>query len=121
MSAEERLQALEQLVVASRSEVLQARTAAAQAEQLSTDAETRVLGARDEGVVDISAGESVNWKQFKFWFLGSAGAVNARLEHALIESEVMEEAAIVNSVLPVGDQLVDLELTCGRRRADNSW
>ena len=50
MSAEERLQAVEQRVM--QTEVIQARTAAAQAEQRATDAETRVLGVRTEGVVD---------------------------------------------------------------------
>ena len=35
-----------------QSEVISARTAAAQAEQRATDAETRVLGVRGEGVVD---------------------------------------------------------------------
>ena len=52
MSAEERVQALEQLAVTIQSEVLQARTAAAQAEQRATDVEARVLGARNEGAVD---------------------------------------------------------------------
>ena len=35
-----------------QSEVFQARTAAVQVEQRETDAETRVLGVRGEGVVD---------------------------------------------------------------------
>ena len=35
-----------------QSEVISARTAAAQAEQRATDAETRVLGVRGEGAVD---------------------------------------------------------------------
>ena len=39
----------------------------------------------------------------KFMFLGYAGAVDARLKQAMIESEVMQEAAIINSALPVGD------------------
>ena len=85
MSAEERLQALQQLVVTMQSEVLRARTASGQAEQRATDAETRVLGARNEGVVDTPLlgkpksldGATDNWKQFKFTFLGFAGAVNA--------------------------------------------
>ena len=51
MSAEERLLALEQLVAAMQGEVISALTAAAQAEQRATDAETRVLGVRGEGVV----------------------------------------------------------------------
>ena len=93
-------------------EVLQARTAAAQAEQRATDAEARVLGARNEGVVDTRLlgkpksfdGAMDNRRQFKFTFLGNAGAVNATLKQAMIEKEVMQEAAIMNSVLPVGDQ-----------------
>ena len=52
MSAEERLLALEQLVAAMQGEVISALTAAAQAEHRATDAETRVLGVRGEGVVD---------------------------------------------------------------------
>ena len=52
MSAEERLLAFEQLVAAMQGEVISALTAAAQAEQRATDAETRVLGTRGEGVVD---------------------------------------------------------------------
>ena len=52
MSAEERLLALEQLVAAMQGEVISALTAAAQAEQRATDAATRVLGVRGEGVVD---------------------------------------------------------------------
>ena len=118
MSAEERLLALEQLVVAMQGEVLQARTAAAQAEKRATDAEARVLGARNEGVVDTRLlgkpksfdGAMDNWRQFKFTFLGYAGAVNARLKQAMIESEVLQEAAIMNSVLPVGDQQASTQL-----------
>ena len=52
MSAEDSPLALEQLVVAMQGEVISALTAAAQAEQRATDAETRVLGVRGEGVVD---------------------------------------------------------------------
>ena len=44
MSAEDRSQALDQLVIVMLSEVISARTAAAHAEQRATDAETRVLG-----------------------------------------------------------------------------
>ena len=40
MSAEDRLQALEQLVTVTQSEVISARTAAAQAEERATEAET---------------------------------------------------------------------------------
>ena len=46
------LLALEQLVAAMQGEVITALTAASQAEQRATDAETRVLGVRGEGVVD---------------------------------------------------------------------
>ena len=46
------MQALERLVTVMQSEGISARTAAAQAEQRATEAETRVLGVRDEGVVD---------------------------------------------------------------------
>ena len=52
MSAEDRLQALEQLVAVLQSEVISVRTTAAQAEQRATEAEARVLGVRGEGVVD---------------------------------------------------------------------
>ena len=118
MSAAERLQALEQLVVTMQSEVLQTRTVAAQAELRATDAETHVLGARNEGVVDTRLlgksksfdGAMDNWRQFKFTFLGCAGAVNARLKQAMIESEVMQEAVIMDSVLPIGDQQASTQL-----------
>ena len=106
------MQALEQLVFTMQGEVLQARTAAAQAEQRATDAEARVLGVRNEGVVDSRLlgkpksfdGAVDNWKQFKFMFLGHAGAVDARLMQAMIQSELMQEAAIMNAALPVRDQ-----------------
>ena len=52
MSAEDRLQALEQLVTLMQSEVLLARATAAQAEPRATDAETLSLPVRGEGVVD---------------------------------------------------------------------
>ena len=52
MSADDRLQALEQLVAVMQGEVLNARPAAAQAEQPATDAQTRSLALRGEGVVD---------------------------------------------------------------------
>ena len=101
-----------------QSEVLQERTAAAQAESRATGAETRVLGARNEGVVDTRLlgkpksfdGAMDNWRQFKFTFLGYAGAFNGRLKQAMIESEVMQEAAIVNWVLPAGDQQASTQL-----------
>ena len=95
MSAEERLQAVEQMVAAMQMEVVQARAAAAQAEQRATDAETRVLGARTEGFVDTRLlwepksfdGATDNWRQFKFTFLAYAGAVDARRKRAMIESD----------------------------------
>ena len=99
MSAEERLQALEQSVTFMQSEVISARTAAAQAEQRATDAETRVLGVRGEEIVDTRllgkpesfGGTTDNWRQFKFTFLGHAGAVDSRLKQTMIESEVLQE------------------------------
>ena len=88
MSAEDRLLALEQLVAAMQGEVISALTAAAQAEQRATNAETRVLGVRGEGVVDTRLlgkpksfdGSTDSWRQFKFTFLGDAGAVDSRLK-----------------------------------------
>ena len=78
--AEDRLQALEQLVAVMQSKVISGGTAVAQAEQRVTDAETRVLGVRG-GVVDTRLlrkpksfdGTTCNWRQFKFTFLGYAG------------------------------------------------
>ena len=118
MSAEDRLQALEQLVTVMQSEVIAARTAAAQAEQRATEAETRVLGVRGEGVVDTRLlgkpknfdGTTDNWRQFKFTFLGYAGAVDSRLKQVMIESEVLQENAIMNSALPARDQRVSTQL-----------
>ena len=118
MSAEERLLALEQLVAAMQGEVISALTAAAQAEQRATDAETRVLGVRGEGVVDTRLlgkpksfdGSTDSWRQFKFTFLGYAGAVDSRLKQAMIESEVLPEASITNSALPARDQRVSTQL-----------
>ena len=63
MSAEGRLQALERLVTVMQSEVILARTAAAQAEQRATDAETRVLGVRGAGVVD-AAGKTKELRRY---------------------------------------------------------
>ena len=108
MSAEELLLALEQLVAAMQGEVISALTAAAQAEQRATDAETRVLGVRGAGVVNTRLlgkpkrfdGSTDSWRQFKFTFSGYAGAVDSRLKQAMIESEVLLEAAITNSALP---------------------
>ena len=118
MSAEERLLALEQLVAAMQGEVISALTAAAQAEQHATDAETRVLGVRGEGVVDTRLlgkpksfdGSTDSWRQFKFTFLGYPGAVDSRLKQAMIESEVLPEASITNSALPAKDQRVSAQL-----------
>ena len=78
MSAEDRRQALEQLVTVMQSEVLLARATAAQAEQRAADAETRSLTVWGEGVVGTRwlgkpksfDGTSDNWRQFKFMFLG---------------------------------------------------
>ena len=97
---------------------IQTRTAAGQAEQRAMDAETRILGERTEGVVDTRLlgkpqsfdGATDNWRQFKFTFLGFAGAVDARLKQAMIESEVMQETAITNSALPARDQQVSTQL-----------
>ena len=118
MSAEESLLALEQLVAAMQGEVISALTAAAQAEQRATDAETRVFGVRGEGVVDTQLlgkpksfdGSTDSWRQFKFTFLGYAGAVDSRLKQAMIESEVLPEASITNSALPARDQRVSTQL-----------
>ena len=118
MSPEERLLALEQLVAAMQDEVISALTAAAQAEQRATDAETRVLGVRGEGVVDTLLlgkpksfdGSTDSWRQFKFTFLGYAGAVGSRLKQAMIESEVLPEAATTNSALLARDQRVSTQL-----------
>ena len=112
--------ALEQLVAAMQGEVITALTAAARAEQRATDAETRVLGVRGEGVVDTRLlgkpksfnGSTDSWRQFKFTFLGYAGAVDSRLKQAMIESEVLPEAAITNSALPARDQRVSILLYC---------
>ena len=118
MLAEERLQALEKLVSVMQSEVISARTTAVQAEQRATDVETRVLGVRGEGVVDtrlLGKPKSFdrttdNWRQFKFTFLGYAGAVDWRLKQAMIESEVLQETAITNTALPARDQRVSTQL-----------
>ena len=118
MSAEERLEALEQVVAALQGEVLNTRAVALQAEQRATEAETRLQAVRGEGVVDTRLlgkpksfdGTAGNWRQFKFTFLGYAGAVDARLKQAMIESEVLEDAAIMNAALPARDQQVSTQL-----------
>ena len=114
MSAEDRLQAREQLVTVMQSEVLLARATAAQAEQRATNAATRSLTVRGEGVVDTRLlgkkksfdGTSDSWRQFKFTFFGYAGAVDMRLKQAMIEREVLTEPAITNAALPPRDQQV---------------
>ena len=58
MSAEDRLQALDQLVAVMQGEVSKARAAAAQADQRATDAETRSLALRGAGVADTFAGKA---------------------------------------------------------------
>ena len=72
---------------------------------------------RGEGVVDTRLGKpkcfvgtTDNWGQFKFTFLGYAGAVDSRLKQVMIESEVFQENAIMNSVLPAIDQRVSTQL-----------
>ena len=117
MSAEDKLQALEQLVTVMQSEVLLARAIAAQAEQRVTDAETRSFTERGEGVVDTRFlgkrksfdATSDSWRQFKFTFLGYARAVDMRFKQAIIESEVLAEA-IANTVLLPRDQRVSTQL-----------
>ena len=116
MSAMDRLQALEQLVVTMQGEVPRARTAAAQAEQRATEA--LVLGERSEGVVDTRSLEKPrsfddatdNWTQSKFTFLSYTGAVDARPKQAMIESEVLQESALMDSVLAARDQQVSTQL-----------
>ena len=96
---------LEQLVVTMQGEVPQVRTAAAQAEQRATEAP--VLGVRSEGVVDTRSLEKPrifddatdNWRQSKFTLLIYDGAVDARPKQAMIESEVLQESALMDSVL----------------------
>ena len=67
--------------------------------------ETRLLGK-----LKSFDGATDNWRQFKFTFLAYAGAVNARLKRGMIESEAMQEAAIMNSALPARDQQVSTQL-----------
>ena len=108
----------EDLITVMQGEVLSTRSAAAQAEQRATDAETRVLGVRGKGVVDSQLlekqksfdGAMDNWRQFKFTFLAYAGAVELILNQAMIESEVLQEAAITNAALPPRDQRVSTQL-----------
>ena len=112
------MQALEQVVTVLQSEVISARTTAAHAEQRATEAGTRVLGVRGEGVVDTRLlgkpksfdGSTDNWRQFKFTFLGYADTVDSRLKQAMIESAMPQENAIMNSALPARDQRVSTQL-----------
>ena len=109
MSAEERLLALEQLVAAMQGAVISALTAAAQAEQRATEGvvDTRLLGNPKS-----FDGSTDSWRQFKFTFLGYAGAVDSRLKQAMIESEVLPEAANTISALLARDQRVSAQLYC---------
>ena len=108
---------LEQLVVTMQGEVPQVRTAAAQADQRATEAP--VLGVRSEGVVDTrSLGKprifddaTDNWRQSKFTFLIYDGAVDAGPKQAMIESEVLQEPALMDSVLAARDHQVSC-ITC---------
>ena len=67
-----------------KGEVISARTTAAQTQQRATDAETRLLGVKGEGVVDTRLlgkpksfdGSTDSWRQFKFTFLDYACAVD---------------------------------------------
>ena len=63
--------------------------------------DTRLLGKpkSNDGTSDI-------WRQFKLTFLGYAGGVDSRLNQAMIESEVLTEAAFTNAALPPRDQRV---------------
>ena len=55
-------------------------------------------------------GTTDNWRRFKFTSLGYAGAVDLRLKQVMIESEVLQENAIMNSALPARDQRVSTQL-----------
>ena len=50
-----------------------------------------------------------NWRQFKFTFLGNAGAVDPRLKQVMIESEALQENGIINSALLARDQRVSTQ------------
>ena len=67
--------------------------------------DTRLLGKPKnlDGTTD-------NWRQFKFTFLGFAGAFDSRLKQEMIASEVLQENAIMNSALPARDQRVSTQL-----------
>ena len=51
-----------------------------------------------------------SWRQFKFTFLDYAGAVDSRLKQVMIECEVLQENAIMNSALLARDQRVSTQL-----------
>ena len=117
MSAEDRFQALEQLVTVMQSYVISARTGFARA-QVQQKRKSRVLAVRGEGVVDTRLlgkpknfdGTTDNQRQFKFTFLGYAGAVDSRLQQVMIESEALQENATMNSALLARDQRVATQL-----------
>ena len=118
MSAEDGMQELEQPIIVMQGEVLSARFAAARADKRATASESRVLGVRGEGLLDTRLlgkpksfdGTTDNWRQFKFTFLGYTGAVDSRFKQALIESELLQEAAITNAALPPREQRVSTQL-----------
>ena len=87
MSAEDRLEALAQLVTVMQGEVLNARAAATQAEQRATGAEIRSLALRKPKSFD---GTSDSWRLFKLTFLGYAGVFGSRLKQAIIGGRCAE-------------------------------
>ena len=87
MSAENRLQALEQLMMVMQSDVLLASETAVQAEQRATDAasktivdDTRLLG-KSKSIGDTSE----SWRPCKFTFLRYAGAVDMSRKQNMFE------------------------------------
>ena len=60
--------------------------------------------------VYVYDGTRDNWRQFKFTFLGYAGAIDSRLQQVMIESEVLQEHATMNSALLARDQRVATQL-----------
>ena len=69
--------------------------------------DTRLLGNRRAKSFD---GTMDGWRQFNFTFMDYAGAVDSRVKQAMIESEVLQEAAITNSALLPRDQSVSTQL-----------
>ena len=67
--------------------------------------DTRLLGKPKsfDGTTD-------KWRQFMCTFFGYAGAVDSRLKQVMIESEVLQENAIMDSALPARDQRVSTQL-----------